>query len=89
MKLEKMAIANASALAIVFLWVICSITAAILPAFSYSVTQSWMHGLALSPMGGWNLNLYNFLLGGISLIVVAWVSGYIFGWSWEFVSKKH
>lgn len=88
MKLEKITIANASALTTAILWVICSIIVAILPAFSFSVTQWWMHGMTFSSMGQWNLNPSNFVLGGISLIIVAWVSGYTFGWSWETVSKK-
>lgn len=88
MKLEKMAIANAFALTTVISWVICSTFVLFLPNISMTITGWWIHGLNLSPFGSFKLDLTNFLFGGVSLPLVFWGIGYIFGWSWEKTSNK-
>lgn len=88
MKQEKIVLANAFALTIAILWVVCSLLIAIFPAFTLTVTAWWMHGLALSTMGTWHLTWGNVLLGGLTLVVVAWLSAYLFGWCWERVGGK-
>ena len=85
--MDKMRVANTLALASGILWVLCSIVILILPDLSLSVAEWWMHGMDISVMGSWNLNFINFFFGGIALIVSAWVSGWVFAWSWEFVKK--
>jgi hypothetical protein len=87
-KLDKMVLANAFGLATVVLWTGCSILVALFPGFTMAVTRWWMHGMDISAMGDWNLNFNNFLLGGIAMIASAWITGWVFGWSWEKVSKK-
>lgn len=89
MKLDKIVLANASALATAILWTICSIFVWLLPNFAFTVSQWWMHGLDISIMGNWNLTLTNFIAGGITLIISAWVTGYVFGWAWKKTSGKH
>ncbi len=71
MKKEKIVLANALALTAAILWVVCSLLIAVFPAFALTVTTWWMHGLALSAMGTWNLTWSNVLLGGETLIVAA------------------
>jgi len=88
MKKEKIVLANAFALTAAILWVVCSLLIAIFPAFALTVTSWWMHGLALSAMGTWNLTWGNAFLGGLTLIVATWLSAYLFGWCWETVSGK-
>lgn len=88
MKFTKNRLANALALATTVFWVACSAIVWVFPAFSMQITTWWMHGLDMSVMGDWNLNLNNFLLGGISAVISAWASGWVLGWSWEQVSKK-
>lgn len=88
MKTDKLVIANTLSLATAILWIICTITVLILPDFSLTVTKWWMHGLDISIMGSWALTLGNFLLGGVTLTGSAWITGYIFGWSWEVLNKK-
>jgi len=88
LKLDKKVIANSLALTTLILWIICTIIVAVFPQFSLNVTQWWMHGMDISVMGTWNLNINNFVLGGITAVASAWGSGYIFGWSWEIFSKK-
>ena len=83
MKSVSMRLANAFALAMIILWVICSAVVWLLPDLSWQITGWWMHGMNLSAMGYWNLTFSNFLLGGIAAVVSAWVTGYVLGWSWE------
>lgn len=87
MKLDKTILANAFALATGILWTVCSLFVIILPDFSMKLFNWWMHGLDITVMGNWSLNLTNFLLGGLTLVISAWLSGYILGWSWEKVSQ--
>ena len=87
MKLIKNKLANTFALGTAILWIICSAIVWALPSFSIQVTSWWIHGIDLMT-ANWNLNLNNFIFGGITIVASAWVSGWIFGWSWEQVSKK-
>lgn len=89
MKLEKMILANAFALATAILWLLCSAFVLLLPGLSMSITRWWMHGMRVETLGPWQLTLTNILLGGIMITTAAWVSGYVFGWSWEKVSQKN
>ncbi len=88
MNLEKMALAKAFALTAAIAWVVCSAFVFLLPNLSMTITSWWVHGLNLSPLGSFKLDLVNFLLGGITLTLSFWGVGYIFGWSWERMSKK-
>jgi len=83
-----MVLANAFALTTIVSWVLCSLFVWLLPDLSMIVSEWWMHGMDLSGLGSWNPTLETFLLGGIILTGSMWVTGYIFGWAWERVSKK-
>ncbi len=87
MKLDKMVLANAFALATAVLWILCSAIVWLLPDFSMTVFKWWMHGMDVG-LGNWNLNLGNFVGGGVIAVISAWVSGWVFGWVWEMVSGK-
>jgi len=88
MKLDKTVIANASALTTAILWVICCALVAIIPRYAWTVSNWWALGILIAVKGAWKLTMTNFLLGGATLTIVGWVSGYIFGWAWEKCSKK-
>lgn len=88
MNLEKITLANAFALTVAIVWVVCSAFVFLLPVLSMTITSWWVHGLNLSPLDSFKLDLANFLLGGITLTLSFWGVGYIFGWSWERMSKK-
>lgn len=87
MKLDKIVLANAFALSTAIFWVICSAIVYLLPAFSLTVANWWMHGLDVSLMGNWNITFTNFIWGGITITASLWATGYIFGWAWEKMSK--
>lgn len=88
MKSIKKNLANSFALAMTVLWMICSLFVWLLPELSLQITSWWMHGMDLTAMGVWHLTFGNFLLGGITTVVSAWVTGWILGWSWGIVGKK-
>ncbi len=88
MKLTKKSLANGLAFVTAIAWVICSAFVILLPDFSLTVTKWWMHGMDILSLGDWNLNLNNFLLGGVTLTISAWLFGYVLGWSLEYFSEK-
>lgn len=88
MKLHKMVLANAFGLATAISWAVCSVFVLFFPDLSMIIMGWWLHGMTLSLLGPFKLDLNNFLLGGITLTFSFWVVGYILGWSWEKVSKK-
>ncbi len=88
MKKEEIVLANAFAVTVTILWVVCSLIIAVFPAFSLTVTTWWMHGLAPSATETWHLTWSNFLLGGVTLVVSAWLGGYVLGWSLKKVRGK-
>lgn len=87
MKLEKIVIANASALSMAIVYVLCRILVALFPGVSFSVAQSWFHTVQIN-QGGADLTISSFFTGLVSVIIVSWIVGYIFGWSWEKMSKR-
>jgi hypothetical protein len=88
MEFEKGRVANAFALTTVVIWIVCSVVVWLFPGFSMLITKWWMHGMEIGIMGEWNLTLYNFIMGGLTLGVSFWIIGWIFGWAWEKVGGK-
>lgn len=85
MKLTKNNLSNGLSLSTAILWVVCTGFVAILPDFSLTVTQWWMHGMELPKF---NLGWGNFIWGGITLVTSAWLAGWVLGWSMEVVGKN-
>lgn len=72
------AFANASTVVTVVLYVICRIASLIAPDFLFIIARSWFHTLSLDTLKGvTSLDLGTFLLGGLSLAVLVWVSTYV------------
>lgn len=86
MKLTKELLANSFALSTAILWIFCSAFVWIFPGFSMTVSKWWMHGMQIENLGQFNLNISNFILGGITLVLSAWIIGYVFGWSLKYFS---
>lgn len=86
MKLNELALANASAALMGGFYVLCALAVAVLPDLFKAVTTSWFHGIDLgaiwtgAPRG-------NFILGFISAVVVAWISGWAFAWLYNKLNK--
>ncbi len=78
-------IANTFALATAILWIGCSVFAWLLPDLYRQALDLMMHSMNVTTVG---LTVSDFLLGGIAAVVTAWIAGFVFGWSWEFVGKR-
>ena len=87
MKLNEHAFANASAIIIGVVYVVCSFLVVVFPEFFKMVSQSWFHGIDIgliwtgSPRG-------NFLLGLISAVIGMWLTGWAFARAYNQFSKK-
>ena len=88
MKIDKIVLANTLAITVAFAWTICTLAVAFFPALSFQITQWLTHGLVLRQMGEVNVTFYGYFIVGIVLMSYAWISAYIFGSVWEFMSKR-
>lgn len=88
MKHEPNATANAAAVTVAALYVICRIAVALFPDLAMSVAQSWFHGLELSKISGWNLSMGSFILGLATSAGGAWLVGYLFANVYNYFVKK-
>ena len=89
MKTDKIVLGNAFALATGIYYVGCYILALIAPQLFLNVTASWFHMFDLGRIGqATATNPVSFMLGLVSLVISAWLFGFILGWSIELFSKK-
>lgn len=86
MKLNEMALANASAILMGIVYVACALAVAVLPDLFRAVAASWFHGIDLGPIwtGG---PRGNFLLGLVSTVVLSWLAGWAFAWLYNKLLK--
>lgn len=78
MKGQSYAIPNALAVTTAIVFVLCRVLVGLFPDISFTVAQSWFHGIELGKAGDWNLTFVSFVLGIISSTITAWIVGYIF-----------
>lgn len=88
MEFSRKMLANTFALSTAILWVACSIIVWLFPKFSLLITKWWVHGMEIDRFGGYQISLTNVLLGGVTLVISAWATGYVFGWVFEYLNKK-
>ncbi len=75
--------ANSFGLATAIVWVLCTIIVWVAPEFSLNIFKLWLHNLNINVLGGFKIDFYSFLVGGITLVGSFWVVGYILGWSFK------
>ena len=85
MKHSKNTTANALALTGAILWVICSLVTLLAPDVYLYFARLWMHTMeiVIQPF-----SFFNFVVGGITFTIAAWLVGYLYGWCHEVVSRK-
>ncbi|KKR72294.1 MAG: hypothetical protein UU81_C0044G0013 [Microgenomates group bacterium GW2011_GWC1_41_8] len=88
MKHEPNATANAAAVTVAVLYVVCRIAIALFPDLAMSVAQSWFHGLELSKVSSWNLSMGPFILGLVTSVISAWLVGYVFATAYNYFVKR-
>lgn len=86
MKLKEQAFANASAVLMAIVYVVCVLFVVLLPGVSKTVAVSWFHGFDLGliwtggPRG-------NFLVGLITATAGSWIAGWLFAWLYNKFAK--
>lgn len=80
--------ANAIAVTTAIVFVLCRVLVGLFPEASFTVAQSWFHGIELSRLDVWSLSFSSFVLGLISSLITAWVIGYIFASVYNYFLKK-
>ena len=88
MKHEPNVTANAAAITVAALYIVCRIAVALFPDLAMSIAQSWFHGLELSKVSAWNLSMGSFVLGLITSAGGAWLVGYTYAAVYNFLLTK-
>lgn len=88
MKHEPNATANAVAVTVALIYVVCAVVVVLLPDLAMSVAQSWFHGLDLSKISAFNVTPGSFVLGLITSTAGAWLIGYVFANVYNYFVKK-
>lgn len=89
MKNQSYAIPHALAATTAIVYVLCRLLVGLFPDISFTIAQSWFHGISLSKQGAWNLTLSSFIVGVVSSAVTAWIIGYIFIQVYNFLLKRN
>lgn len=87
-KSNSLIIANTTAATAAIVFVVCRIGVGLFPDLSFSLAQSWFHGIELTKLGSWNLTTESFILGLVSATVGAWLAGYLFASLYNFFTKS-
>ncbi|OGM13028.1 hypothetical protein A3A76_01945 [Candidatus Woesebacteria bacterium RIFCSPLOWO2_01_FULL_39_23] len=88
MKHDPNVTANAAAITVAALYIVCRVAVALFPDLAMSVAQSWFHGLELSKISGWDLSMGSFVLGLITSAGGAWLVGYGYATVHNFLLAK-
>lgn len=88
MKHEPKATANAMAVTVGVIYIVCVVSVVLLPGLAMTVAQSWFHGLDLSKISAFNVTLGSFILGLITSTAGSWLIGYIFASAYNYFAKK-
>ncbi|OGG28838.1 hypothetical protein A2973_04400 [Candidatus Gottesmanbacteria bacterium RIFCSPLOWO2_01_FULL_49_10] len=89
MKHDPMATANAAAVTVAFIAVVCALAILIAPEFSLGIAQSWFHGIDLEKVRtAVNPSFGSILYGWITATIGGWLIGYIFARTYNLFTKK-
>lgn len=80
-------LANALAGTTAIIYVVCRLLVGIFPDLSFTVAQSWFHGIGLTKLGSGNLTTESFILGIVSATITAWAIGFVFAYVYNYFAK--
>ena len=90
MRHDPMATANAMAVTVAFIAVVCALAIILAPDLSLGIAQSWFHGMDLSKVRTTvSPSMDSILYGWITATNGGWIVGYVFAnaYNW-FAGKK-
>lgn len=88
MKHNQTASANAVAVTIAFIYIVCALTVVVAPEFSMAVAQSWFHGIDIATIRAYNISAGSFVLGIVTATAGGWIVGYVFASLYNTFLKK-
>lgn len=83
-----MVTANAVAATTAVVFIVCRLLVGLFPDASFTIAQSWFHGIALTKLDSWNLTAESLVLGLVSATITAWLLGYLFAYTYNWFLKK-
>ncbi len=88
MKHLPMATANAAAVTVAIIYIVCAGAFIVAPEFAMSIGKSWFHGIDLSAFSAPEITVSSFLLGIVTATAGAWLVGYVFATAYNTFLKK-
>lgn len=88
MKHNPVATANAAAVTVAVVYIVCRFGVALFPDLAMTIAQSWFHGIQLTQISELNLSLGSFVLGLATSTIGTWLVGYLFANSYNYFVKK-
>ncbi len=83
-----MATANATAVVVAVVYVVCRLAFLVAPDLSLAVAQSWFHGISLSTLETPEVTTNSFVLGLVTAVGGAWLVAYLFAGVYNYFIKK-
>lgn len=80
--------ANALAITMAVVYIICRVLAAVAPGLLRWIAQSWVHTYDLSAIPAGSTTFGGFLGGLITAVIASWLFGYLFAWIYNKVGKS-
>lgn len=88
MKHDPNVSANATAVTVAIIYVVCAAAFVLLPKLSMSIARSWFHGIALDRFGGAVVTPASFVLGLLTATVGGWLVGFVFASLYNYFLKS-
>ena len=88
MKHDPKVTANAAAVTVAIVYVVCRIGIALFPDLGMAIAQSWFHGIQLTKISQLDLSLGSFILGLVTSIISTWLIGYLFAKLYNYFLKS-
>lgn len=89
MKHDPMATANATAVTVGFIAVVCALAILLAPELSLGIAQSWFHGIDLGKIRmAVNPSAGSLLYGWVTATIGGWVVGYVFASAYNLFAPK-
>lgn len=85
--LKEVPFANALAVVMGVVYIVCRLLVGIAPDLFRSIAQSWFHGYDLSTIPVAPLTFGGFLVGLITAVVATWIFGYLLVWTYNKLAK--
>ena len=89
MKHDPIATANAMAMTVGFVAVVCAVAIIVAPDLSLGIAQSWFHGVDLSKVRTMvSPSMGSILYGWITATIGGWLVCYVFASAYNWFTKK-